>query len=186
MNIVFHIQGTKPAFQNFLSNESGAITVDWTVISCAAVSLALGTAALFTDVNGMLATNMNEELADGDLSDGYPDFAAAEGDGDWPDYAADGFDPLLTAGTITVTEAQALYDDAHDMMNHGIITALEAGIAAMEAGTLTIEELNELVSIATVAYERNLGSDAELDYYFGFEGSEPFYVTAGSQSVATN
>lgn len=185
MNIVSYFPGAKPAVQRFFENESGAITVDWTVMSCAAVSLALGTAALFTDVNGMLANNMNEELDGGDLSDGYPDHASGENADGWPDYAATGFEPLLTAGTITLADAQESYGNAHDMMNYEISTSLEAGIAAMEAGTITVDELNELVSIATVAYERNLGSDESLDYYFGFDGGDPFYVAGGTQ-VATN
>lgn len=161
------------AAKRFARDESGAITVDWMMISCAAVGFALATAAYFTDINAFLATNMNNELEGNDLSDGVPA------------YLAEHFQPLVDEGVVTPEAAVELYDAAHEMMNYEIITQLEQGIEQIEAGTLTEQELSELVAVASVADERDLASEETLDFYFGFGGSDPAYASGGTTQVAT-
>ncbi|MEX3015587.1 hypothetical protein [Gymnodinialimonas hymeniacidonis] len=155
-------------FQTFIDEELGAITTDWTALTGLAVGFALATAALFTDINGMLAGNMNEELADGDIAD------------DWPHYVTDHFEPLLASGYLSVGQAAYLHSEAFDMMNHEVITRLDAGIAALENGTITAPELAELVSIASIAHQRNLVPDTLLNEHFGFDNDTTPYMTADS------
>ncbi|MEJ6388907.1 hypothetical protein [Gymnodinialimonas ulvae] len=168
-------QTNAPATQlaRFATDECGAISVDWTMISAAAVGFALATAAYFTDINAFLATNMNTELEGGDLSDSVPI------------YIAEHFAPLINEGAVTPEAAIELYDAAHEMMNYEIITTLEQGIQQLEAGELTTQELNELVAVASVAQERDLEREETLDHYFGFDGSTPFYASAGTTEVAS-
>ncbi|MBF9045034.1 hypothetical protein HKCCE4037_16950 [Rhodobacterales bacterium HKCCE4037] len=161
------------ALRDFLANEHGAITVDWMVITTAAISLSLGTSALLRDHSAFVARNMDNELRDGDISDG------------WPAYTYDHFAPLITAGYLTTEEASALHDQSFDQMNFQINSALHSGIEAMEAGNLTAEELSELISVASIAWHRDLADEAMLDYYFGFDGSTPYYVTQTQASAST-
>lgn len=170
------------ATKRFARDESGAITVDWMMISCAAVGFALATAAYFTDINAFLATNMNTELAGGDLSDGTPNYNPANG---VPDFVAENFEPLINEGLITPEGALELYDAAHVMMNYEITTTLEQGIEQLESGTITEQELEQLVAVASVADERDLASEETLDFYFGFGGSTPYYASAGTAEVAS-
>ena len=177
-----HPSASVAPLARFAADECGAISVDWTMISAAAVGLALATAAFFTDINAFLATNMNNELEGSDLSDGAPNYNPADG---VPAFVSENFEPLIDDGLITPEAAQELYDDAHEMMNYEIITTLEQGIAQLEAGTITEQELEELVAVATVADERDLATEDTLDYYFGFGDSEPLYASGGTTQVAT-
>lgn len=157
----------------FMSDESGAITVDWTVLSAAAVGLAIATTAVLTDTIQVLSGRMDGELRSRQLSD------------DWIAFYASHFGPVLETGAISEAQAEDLYNTANGMMNNAIITELAAGITALEEGTITPEELVQLIAIASVAYQRNLADDAMLDYYFGFEGSDPHYlVVAGATQAA--
>ncbi len=155
-------------FKAFAVEERGAITTDWTALTGLAVGFALATAAVFTDINGMVAGNMNAELADGDLAD------------DWPHYISEHFGPLIDSGYLTEGQAAYLHSDAFDMMNHEVLARLEAGIAAIENGTITASELAELVAIASVAHQRNLVPDSLLDEHFGFDSGDASYMTASN------
>ena len=148
----------------FATDETASITVDWTVLSGVAISLALGTAGVMSDVTGMLSNNMSAELQSQDLSDG------------WPNYTYDHFAPAIESGALTTAQAEALHDDAFGHMNNQVLTDLRAGIEALENGTITAQELPQLIATASIAYHRNLVPDAELDYYFGFDGSDPYYM----------
>lgn len=152
----------------FAADQRGAITVDWTVMSAAAVGLAIATSAIMTDSIDVLSGRMDDELRTRTLGD------------EWVQFAANHFEPILQTGYITEAEAQEAYDNAEDQMNYDILSGLEQGIAALEDGTITADEMVTLVGIASVAYQRNLVDDAMLDYYFGFEGGDPYYLTVAN------
>ncbi len=147
----------------FVTKQNGAMTVSWVSLSAAAVGFALSTAALMRDHSALVSGNMNDELAGGDISDG------------WPNYTYDHFAPLIEAGALTTEDAEALHDTAFDLMNHEVANQVAAGIAALEDGTMTPEELSELIALGSIAYHRNLLNDATLDHYFGFDGADPYY-----------
>lgn len=151
----------------FLADETGAITVDWTVLSAAAVGLALALTAALTNTFDGVSGIMDAELRSRSMSD------------DWVLFSEEHFEDILQTGALTQEEAEAAYDAATPLMNHDLIDALASGIELLEEGTLTAEQLVDLIAIASVAHQRNVVDDAVLDYYFGFEGSEPYYMTAG-------
>lgn len=155
------------SFAHFLRDENGAITVDYTVLSAAAVGMAIAATAVLTGGIEAITSRIDEELRARQLNDSFIAFAAAH------------FEPLLAANLINEAEAQALWDAANTMMNNEILAALEAGILKIENGTLTEEEYGELFAVASVAYQRNIVDDAVLNYYFGFDGSTPPTEFAG-------
>lgn len=157
----------KFSLTRYLSDESGAITVDWTVLASAAVGLAVATTAIMTDTIQVLAGRMDGELRARQMSD------------DWIQFYASHFGPVLESGYMSETQLEEVYDIANGMMNHTVMTHLAEGITAMEEGTITEQELVQLISVASVAYQRNLADDGMLDHYFGFGGSTPFYMTLG-------
>lgn len=160
-------------FVKFASDERGAITVDWTVLSSAAVGLAIATTAIMTDSIDVLAGRMDDELRSRQLSD------------EWVGFYASHFEPVLQSGYMTEEQVETLFESANEMMNHSVTSALVEGIEAMEDGSITAEELVELIAVASVAYQRNIVDDATLDYYFGFEGSEPYYMTIANAPTST-
>lgn len=161
MTVISHIT-------SYLADDRGAITVDWTVISAAAVGLAIATTAVMTNSIDVLSGRMDNELRTRQLGD------------EWIQFVPIHFEPILASGAISEADMEVLYDVADQMMNNEVITSLTSGIEALENGTITAEELVELVAIASVAYQRNLFDDGMLDYYFGFEGSEPYYMTVAN------
>lgn len=152
----------------YLADDRGAVTVDWTVLSAAAVGLAIATTAILTDSIEVLSGRMDDELRTRQLSD------------DWIAFAASHFEPILATNYVSETQAEAVYDVANDLMNHDLVAELTAGIEALENGTITSEEIVGLVALASVAYQRNLLDDGTLDYYFGFDGSDPYYMTVAN------
>lgn len=134
----------------------------------------MATAAVLTDVTDNLSSRMDSELRTRTLGD------------EWVQFTANHFSPILETGYITEEDAAVVYDLANEMMNYDVLTELENGIQALENGTITAEEMVELVAIASIAYQRNLADDGMLDYYFGFEGSDPYYMTvAGATETPT-
>lgn len=116
---------------------------------------------------------MDDELRTRQLSD------------EWIQFYASHFEPILQTGYISQADAEVVYDIADGMMNNEVLSYLTSGIEALENGTINADEMVELLAIASVAYQRNLVDDGMLDYYFGFEGSDPFYMTvANATSVA--
>lgn len=152
-------------FRRYAAEDGGAVTVDWTVISSAAVGLAVATTAIMTDSLNVLSMRMDDELRSRQMND------------DWVQFHASHFEPILETGAMSEVEAEALYDMANDLMNYDLIANLTAGIEAMENGTITEEEIMGLVALASVAYQRNLMDDGTLNHYFGFDGSDPYYMT---------
>lgn len=151
-------------FKTFARAEAGAVTVDWTVLSAAAVSMALATTALMNSNISFLEGRMDDELRSRQLSD------------DWIDFYASHFEPVLQTGYISEDQASELFEEMNGAMNHSIVTRLEEGIAAIDAGTIEPDDLVQLIAIASVAYQRNIVSDAVLNEYFGFDGSTPAYM----------
>lgn len=157
----------------FLTDDSGAVTVDWTVLASAAVGLAIATTAIMTDTIEVLAGRMDGELRARQLSD------------DWVQFFAAHFTPVLESGYLSEAQAELLYDAANELMNYDVIDAVTAGVTALEEGTITPEELVELIAVASVAYQRNLMDDGMLDYYFGFETGNPYYMTIANPPTST-
>ena len=153
---------------SFARSESGAITVDWTVMAAASVSLALALSAALTDVFGLLSGQVDGHLRDRQLGD------------EWVEYYASHFQASLNTGYISEDQAEVLYQMAEGMSSYAVRQHLADGIAALENGTITTDELMALIAVGSVAYQQNLADPAMLDYYFGFEGSDPYYMTTAA------
>lgn len=157
----------------YIADDRGAVTVDWTVISSAAVGLAVATTAIMTDSLDVLSMRMDDELRSRQLSD------------DWIQFYASHFEPILEAGAISETQAEAVYNIANELMNYDLLSELTSGIEALENGTITQDEIVALVALASVALQRNIVDDGILNHYFGFDGSDPFYMTVANAPVNT-
>jgi Flp pilus assembly pilin Flp len=148
-------------FNRFLRNEDGAITVDYTVLSAAAVSVAIATTALLTGGINNLTQRIDTELRERQLNDTFIDFTSSH------------FEPLYMAGLLSEEDAGELWNTANSKMNQQLIDQLADGIAKIQDGSITEEELGELFAAASVAYQRNIVDDAVLEHYFGLDGSTP-------------
>lgn len=142
---------------SFIHDERGAVTVDWTVLSSAAVAMALATVAMLDEGILSMVSRMDAELREQSLSDNYIGFTPAH------------FEPVLELGFTTASYAEELFETANDLMNHEIITGLELGIQAIENGTLSQDDAVILVALASVARQRNIIDAQILDYYFSTE-----------------
>jgi Flp pilus assembly pilin Flp len=147
------------SFTRFLRDENGAITIDYTVLSAAAVSIAVAATAVLTGSIDHITQRIDEELRARQLNDSYISFLSSH------------FEPLYQHDVLTEEQAEDLWNASNALMNQEVIDALEEGIMAIEEGTITQEELAELYSVASVAYQRNIVDDSVLNYYFGFDGS---------------
>ena len=146
-------------FKRFVSKEHGAISVDYTVISAAAVGMAIATTAIVTGGIDNLTQRIDTELRDRQLNDTFIAFESAH------------FEPLYMAGLLSEDAATDLWNDANSMMNQELIDLLAEGIAKIQDGTIQEEELGDLFAAASVAYQRNIVDDAVLEHYFGLDGS---------------
>jgi Flp pilus assembly pilin Flp len=149
------------SFKRFFSEEHGAISVDYTVLSAAAVGMAIATTAIVTGGIDNLTQRIDTELRDRQLNDTFIGFESAH------------FEPLYMAGLLTEDAATDLWNDANSMMNQELIDMLSDGIAKIQDGTITEGELGDLFAAASVAYQRNIVDDAVLEHYFGLDGSTP-------------
>lgn len=148
----------------FLHDERGAVTVDWTVLSAAAVGMALATVGVLEFGIGALSGRIDNELRTQTLSD------------DFVTYLSGHFEPIIAAGGMTNDDGEYVFNALNELMNHEIIEALDIGIDLMEAGELSDEEIAILVGMGSVADQRNIVSDVVLDHYFGFDGGDPVYM----------
>jgi Flp pilus assembly pilin Flp len=146
---------------NFLRQERGVVTVDYTVISAAAVGIALATTAVLSGGIEILTSRIDTELRERQLNDTFIEFTSAH------------FEPLYQAGMLTEAQASDLWNSANAAMNQELIDQLAEGIAKIQDGTITEEEIGTLFAAASVAYQRNIVDDAVLEYYFGLDGSTP-------------
>jgi Flp pilus assembly pilin Flp len=148
-------------FNRFLSEEHGAISVDYTVLSAAAVSMAIATTAIVTGGIDNLTQRIDTELRERQLNDTFIEFESAH------------FEPLYMAGLLSEDDAGDLWNTANTKMNQELIDQLADGIAKIQDGSITEEELGDLFAAASVAYQRNIVDDAVLEHYFGLDGSAP-------------
>lgn len=147
--------------KKYLFDESGAISVDYTVLSAGAVAMAISATVILTGAIDNITGAVDAELRERQLNDTYIEFKPAH------------FEPLLETNLVTEDAALELWTSANEKMNQDIINMLEEGIQKIEAGTITEEELGALFAAASVAYQRNVIDDAVLEYYFGFGEGEP-------------
>lgn len=140
----------------FLSDERGAVTVDWTVLAAAAVGLSLATAASLNGTLDAVFSRVDHELRSQQISDDFVQFTSAH------------FERLYAQGTLDPETAQALFASANTMLNKDLLTMLEWGIAQLQAGTMPQSDLAALYAAASVAYQRNVVPDDILQSYFGF------------------
>lgn len=146
---------------HYLRDEAGAVTVDWTTLSAGAVALALATAGVLTAAINGVNSRLDGELRAQQLSDGFVQFRSAH------------FEPLYAAGALAPETAEELFNTVNALLNQDVLNYLQAGISALEAGTLPASELGALVAVGSVAHQRNLIPDSYLDHYFGFNGGSP-------------
>lgn len=139
----------------FFKDDRGAVSVDWTVLSAAAVALALATAAGLQFVVDDVTSRVDGELREQQLSDDFIEFRSQD------------FEALYEVGLLTPEEAEVSFNEANELLNQQVIDFLEDGIEKLEAGTLTDAEIVDLVALASVARQRNVISDDVLDFYFG-------------------
>jgi len=154
----------RTALLRFFRDDRGAVTVDWTVLSAAAVSMALATATVLEDGIEVLVARIDAELRTQQLSDGFVQYQSGD------------FETLIAEGWITEPEGAQVFDSVSDLMNSEILSALELGIEMMQAGTLPQEDLATLVALASIARQRQIASSEMLDPIFGFDGSAPGYM----------
>lgn len=147
--------------KRFFREEHGAISVDYTVISAAAVGMAIATTAIVTGGIHNLTQQIDTELRERQLNDTFIAFESAH------------FNPLYQAGFLTEEQAAELWNSANAAMNQELIDQLAAGIEKIQDGSITQEELGTLFAAASVAYQRNIVDDSVLEYYFGLDGSTP-------------
>ncbi len=157
---------------DFLSAEDGVTTTDWVALAALCVGLAMATNDELTDVFNMVASQVDGEMRDRQMQD------------DWVEFYASHFQPMLEAGALDEATAAGFHDLAGGMMNHTLMSELEAGLEQLENDVLTSEQLGQLISIASIARQRNLVDPAVLDYYFGFDGSDPYYMSTASAPQA--
>jgi Flp pilus assembly pilin Flp len=149
------------SFPQYLCDENGAISVDYTVLSAAAAGVAIAATTVIVGGIDILSSRIDDELRTRQLNDSYIAFDSSH------------FEPLYQESWINEAQAQTYFEAANTMMNTEILTLLEQGIVKIQNGSITQEELGELFAIASVAQQRNIVDDAVLNYYFGFDGSTP-------------
>lgn len=150
----------------FLKDDNGTVSVDWTVLSSAAIAMSLATVGVLNGGIDGLVSRMDGELRDQQMSDNFIEFTSAH------------FEDLYAGGFTTPETAQTYFEIANSMLNQEIIDALEYGIQMLEAGELTYDDITALLAVASVASQRNLIDDEILDYYFGFESGGGRYTDA--------
>ncbi len=153
------------SIRQFLSSQTGAVSVDWTVLSAAAVSMALATVTVIEGGIEGLVSRIDGELRSQQLNDSFVTFLSGH------------YEDALGAQLLSTEDGEYYFEYANSLLNHEVVAGLETGIAMMENGELTEEDLALLISLGSVAYQRNIVDDDTLDYYFGFGGADPAYMT---------
>ena len=151
-------------FIRFLADESGAVTVDWTVLSAAAVSMAIASAGVIDDGIDALVGEVDAQLRSQQMSDNFVIHLSGH------------YEDAIEEQLMTAEDGVYFFDYANTLMNHEIIDGLQMGIELLESGQLVEEDLPLLISLGSVAAQRNIVDDATLDYYFGFDGSDTAYL----------
>ncbi len=144
----------KPMVETFVESEEGAVTVDWVVLSAAAVAMAIAATDVINGGLRELSSNLEAQLRTQQISDAFVLFTSNH------------FDALYDAGLITEEQAEDLFNDANEMTNNEVLIALEDYIEKITNGTITESELSEAFAVASVAHQRNIVDDAVIENYF--------------------
>ena len=137
----------------FLQSESGAVTVDWVVLTAAAAGLAIAATSVVSGGLESLAADLEEQLRTQQISDSFVQFRSSD------------FDVLYDAGTLTEEQATASFAIANEMDNAEILSGLEALILKSVHGTITNDEEAAMYAMASVAVQRNIIDASELQAY---------------------
>jgi Flp pilus assembly pilin Flp len=149
------------SLSSFLRDDTGAVSVDWTVLSAATVAMSLATVGVLSGGLQSLISRLDGELRAQMMSDSFVTFTSAH------------FEPLYETNSVSASAAEDMFLAANARMNQEVLDLLQMGIEAFEAGQLRDADIAQLYAIASVAAQRNLVSDTILDYYFGFDGASP-------------
>ena len=128
-------------FRQFIHNEAGAITVDWTVLSAAALGLAIATSGVLNDSIALVSGRMDNELRTRQMSD------------EWINFLPVHFEDLLQLG-LPENVASEVFSTADEMMNHNIMTAL-SGITMLTTPTFIIENIPSTIPFAPLNWSRS-------------------------------
>ena len=131
-------------FRQFLISESGAITVDWVVLTAAATGMALAATAIVETGIDDLASDLEAQLRTQQVSDAFVQFDSSF------------FNDLYDLGMVTEANAEVFFDIANEMTNAEILDALEQGMMDLNDGLLSDAEIAQLVAVASVAIQRNI------------------------------
>ena len=61
----------KPLFARFLQNDTGAVSVDWVVLSAALVGLAIATILIFNDGTRNVATSFSDFIGEREIQTSF-------------------------------------------------------------------------------------------------------------------
>ena len=148
--------------REFILDETGAITVDYVVLSAAAVGMAIATTDVLRVGIGDMTSNLEEQLRTRNLSDDFVSFDASH------------FGPSIQSGFMNETDANELFNLANQMTNASIMSLLEEGFTALSNGVeLSDMDYAELSAVASVARQRNIADSQMLDAFFAGEGGGP-------------
>jgi Flp pilus assembly pilin Flp len=139
------------SWHNFLTSESGAVSVDWTVLTAAVAGMALAATAMIEDGISSLASDLEAQLRTQQVSDAFVVFHSAH------------FNALYDAGVIDEVGAESMFDIANAMTNATILTGIEEGILAYNDGDLSDEDIALLVAMASVGVQRNIISADDVN-----------------------
>lgn len=138
-------------WHKFIVSDSGAVTVDWVVLTAAVAGMALAATAVIEEGISDLASDLEAQLRTQQVSDAFVVFTSSH------------FDALYDAGVIDAEGAESLFTLANAMTNADILSGIEDGILAYNDGTLTNEEIAMLVAMASVGVQRNIISNDEMN-----------------------
>lgn len=145
--------------QSFLQNDRGAITVDYAVLSAAALSMAIATTDALRATIGTVSSNLEAQLRTQQISDAFVAFTSSH------------FDPLYDAGSLTEENAETVFGYANELTNQEVLSALGDYIGKMTDGSITSQELASAYAVMSVAHQRNIVGDDVISTYFGVDPS---------------
>lgn len=137
-------------FRQFLNSESGAITVDWVVLTAAVTGMALAATAVVETGIEDLASDLEAQLRTQQVSDAFVQFDSSF------------FNDLYDLGMVTEDDAEVYFNIANEMTNAEILTALEQGLLDLNDGNLSDAEIAQLVAVASVAIQRNIIDEGSI------------------------
>jgi len=163
----------KHVCETFIESEDAAITVDWVVLSAAAVAMAIAATDVISGGLDTLTSNLESQLRTQQISDAFVLFV--------PDH----FDKMYDEGWLSEEDAEAMFDGVNSFTNAEILTLLDLGISEMQAGNLDEVQLAATYALASVADQRNIIEDSVVDTYFG-DGSEGSGFTGPIPTVSSS